>query len=85
VAVAGSAPRGRGLNRQPWRRGPVDRSGDPQELVGSTEAARVLGYSGPTALPEALKQRADREQVGASGRARRRYRRRTLWDFGGLA
>jgi hypothetical protein len=84
--VAGSAPRGRGLNRQPWPRGPVDRSGDPEELVGSTEAARVLGYSGPAALPEALKERADSEQVGPrGGRVRRRYRRRTLWDFGGVA
>jgi hypothetical protein len=50
-------------------------------LVGSTEAAWLLGYSGPTALPEALRQRADEVSTLPSDRVRRRWRLETLLAF----
>jgi hypothetical protein len=86
-ATAGDLPRGRGSHQRPGprsrpgERGTIGRSGDPAELVGSTEAARLLGYSGPTALPEALRQRADDVVTLPSGRVRRRWRRETLLAF----
>jgi hypothetical protein len=50
-------------------------------LVGSTEAAWLLGYWGPTALPEALRQRADEVSTLPSDRVRRRWRLETLLAF----
>ncbi|WP_434740742.1 hypothetical protein [Micromonospora sp. SH-82] len=59
--------------------GQPDRSGEPDELVGTTEAARVLGYS--RTLPEYVLHLADDESVGTQGRVRRRWKRRTLWQI----
>lgn len=56
----------------------VDRTGDPDEFVGATEAARVLGYSRPEKLPPTLIARAD---VPRGEGATRRWKRRTLWEF----
>lgn len=56
----------------------VDRTGDPDELVGATEAARVLGYSRPEKLPQSLLDRAD---VARTATTSRKWKRRTLWDF----
>lgn len=59
----------------------VDTSGDPDELVGSTEAARVLGYAANTSLPDDIYERADETEVKASGRTWHRWYRRTLWEY----
>ncbi|MFY1681666.1 hypothetical protein ACN265_09080 [Micromonospora sp. WMMD730] len=61
--------------------GHPDRSGDPDELVGRAEAARVLGYSHPNALPPQALDRADEQSTGPSGRRRLRWRRKTLWTM----
>lgn len=81
-------------DRQRWYRGPpgsrnrlgpsrrrIDRTGGPDELVNPTEAARVLGYARPASLPAELRNRADEIDELARGRKRRRWKRRTLWDF----
>jgi hypothetical protein len=57
----------------------VDRRGDPDELVGTGEAARVLGYSSYNNLPDALYDQADDVELLPSGRVRRRWYRRTIW------
>jgi hypothetical protein len=62
-------------------RGQVDRTGDPDELVGAPEAARVLGYSKAQLLPQPVLELADEDTVGAGGRHYRKWRRRTLWAF----
>ncbi|MFD6563077.1 hypothetical protein [Micromonospora profundi] len=59
--------------------GHPDRSGDPDDLVGATEAARVLGYNSPNALPDDVLRQADEDHVGPRGRHRRRWKRATLW------
>ncbi|WP_155945641.1 hypothetical protein [Micromonospora sp. CNB394] len=59
--------------------GHPDRSGDPDELVGAAEAARVLGYNHPTALPDEVLRRADEDTAGPKGRHRRKWKRATLW------
>lgn len=59
----------------------LDPTGDPDELVGSTEAARVLGYAANTSLPTELYELADETEAKPSGRTWHRWRRRTLWDF----
>ncbi|WP_156313059.1 hypothetical protein [Micromonospora sp. HK10] len=59
--------------------GHPDRSGNPDELVGKAEAARVLGYSTANALPNRVLERADEQTAGPKGRYRRKWRRETLW------
>jgi AraC-like DNA-binding protein len=56
----------------------VDRTGDPDELVGATEAARVLNYSRPEKLPTKLIDLAD---VARTATTTRKWKRRTLWLF----
>ena len=53
----------------------VDRSGHPDDLVGSLEAARVLGYRFPSGLPLVVLDRAD------VSRRPRRWQRQTLWTL----
>ncbi|WP_157630232.1 hypothetical protein [Salinispora arenicola] len=53
----------------------IDRTGNPNDLVGAAEAARILGYKRPSGLPKALIARAD-----IPGRPRR-WKRQTLWTF----
>ena len=74
------APRGNANPLGPARR-QIDRTGDPDELVTPTEAARVLGYIRPASLPAALRDHADEVRDLAGGRKRRRWKRRTLWGF----
>ncbi len=57
----------------------VDRSGDPNELVGSGEAAKILRYGSYRNLPDELRDRPDDIEVLSDGRLRRRWYRRTVW------
>lgn len=59
------------------RSGSVDRTGHPDDIVDAREAAQALGYSSPDVLPAELSERAEPR----TGKAPRRWRRRTLWDF----
>ncbi|WFE53006.1 hypothetical protein [Micromonospora sp. WMMD1155] len=65
----------------------VDRSGDPDELVNSTTVARMLGYQsadslrGENRIWPLLLERVDDESLTATGRKRRRWKRRTVWDI----
>ncbi|MFF5293011.1 hypothetical protein [Paractinoplanes globisporus] len=59
----------------------VDRSGDPNELVGSGEAAKIFGYRSYRNLPDELNERADDIEILSDGRKRRRWYRRTVWDL----
>jgi hypothetical protein len=62
-------------------RGTIDHNGDPNELVNSTEAARVLGYAHRKHLPPDLLNHADYIQHMTDGRQRRKWRRQTLWNW----
>jgi hypothetical protein len=57
----------------------VDRSGDPHELVGSGEAARILHYGSYRNLPDELRDHPDDVEILSDGRLRRRWYRRTVW------
>ncbi|GIF04656.1 hypothetical protein [Actinoplanes siamensis] len=57
----------------------VDRSGDPNELVTSGEAARILGYSSYRNLPDELTEHPDDVEILSDGRRRRFWYRRTVW------
>ncbi|MFD1326127.1 hypothetical protein [Micromonospora sonneratiae] len=57
----------------------VDRRGDPEDLIGSGAAARVLGYGSYRNLPDTLYDRPDRVEVLPDGRLRRLWYRRTVW------
>ena len=57
----------------------VDRSGDPNELVTSGGAAKILGYASYRNLPDELLERADDMALTPTGRIRRRWYRRTVW------
>lgn len=66
---------------------PTDYAGDPDELVDTAEAARMLNYARPgviitylTSNPGYFPEPDDVEQTPA-GRLRRRWRRRTIWAF----
>src|SRR4051794_14484262 len=53
----------------------VDRDGDPDELVGSGEAARIMRYSSYRNLPDELRDRPDDVEMLSDGRLRRRWYR----------
>ena len=57
----------------------VDRSGDPNELVGSGEAAKILRYGSYRNLPDELRDQPDDVEILSDGRLRRRWYRRTVW------
>ncbi len=57
----------------------IDRSGDPNELVGSGEAAGILRYGSYRNLPDELRDRPDDVEILSDGRLRRRWYRRTVW------
>lgn len=61
----------------------VDRSGDPDELVGLTEAARVLGYRDAGTLRAYLSRNQGYfpEADATDPDGHRLYHRRTLWEF----
>ena len=57
----------------------ADRSGDPHELVGSGEAAKILRYGSYRNLPDELRDQPDDIEILPDGRRRRRWYRRTVW------
>jgi hypothetical protein len=57
----------------------VDRRGDPDELVTSGGAAKILGYRSYRNLPDALLDQPDRTRTLPDGRIRRYWQRRTVW------
>lgn len=57
----------------------VDRSGSPTELVTSSGAAEILGYSSYRNLPHELIDNPDDTEALPSGRIRRYWYRRTVW------
>jgi hypothetical protein len=57
----------------------VDRRGHPDDLVGSGEAARILGYGSYRNLPDTLYYQPDRTEQLPDGRVRRFWYRRTVW------
>jgi hypothetical protein len=59
----------------------IDRTGAPDDLLTSREAAAVLGYVRVVSLPKSLLALADEKVALPSGRVRRRWRRATLWAF----
>ncbi|GAA3339449.1 hypothetical protein GCM10020358_49140 [Amorphoplanes nipponensis] len=63
-------------------RWPVDQAGDPAEVVGSTEAARVIGHPKSNRLPHGLLDIADEIEHNDDGTVKRRgWKRETLWHY----
>lgn len=64
---------------------PVDRRGDPDELVGTGEAARILGYTDPVTVRRYVARdqfiAPDTVETLPSGRLRRYWTRRRVWEF----
>jgi hypothetical protein len=64
---------------------PVDRRGDPDELVGAGEVSRILGHAHPGTLRAYISQdqfiTPDTVETLPSGRRRRRWTRRRVWEF----
>jgi hypothetical protein len=64
----------------------VDHSGDPDELVGAAEAARILNYSAPQVILSYLNNNPgyfpDPDAHDDTGRGGPMWRRRTVWKFG---
>jgi hypothetical protein len=64
---------------------PVDRSGDPDELLNTTQAAKLLGYTNPSTITNYVRRdqfiQPDRVETTPSGAERRFWARRTLWTF----
>jgi hypothetical protein len=58
---------------------PVDRRGDPDELVGSGTTAKIIGYASYRNLPSTLWDHPDRTEMLPDGRVRRFWYRRTVW------
>jgi len=63
----------------------VDRGGDPDELVGAAEASRILGHAHPGTLRAYIAHERfitpDTVETLPSGRLRRRWTRRRVWEF----
>lgn len=64
---------------------PVDRRGDPDELITAAEASRILGHTHPGTLTSYVAHgrfiEADTIEELPSGRLRRRWQRRRVWEF----
>lgn len=63
----------------------VDRSGDPDELLGLGDAARLLGYTSPSTILKYIERGQwpppDQVDLGPRGNQLRKYRRQTLWTI----
>lgn len=59
----------------------VDYSGDPDDLLNAPQAAAVLGYRNYRNLPKVLLDQHDQAERLPSGRLRRYWYRRSLWDY----
>lgn len=66
----------------------LDLSGDPDDLITMTEAARILGYHGPATIRSYRARFAgyfpppDHIHRTPSGRERKTWRRASIWAFG---
>ena len=60
---------------------PLDRHGDPGDLLNGPQAAKVLGYRDHRSLPVYLLEHADQIDAYPSGLKRRYWYRRTLWNW----
>jgi hypothetical protein len=69
------------------RPGLLDRVGEPAELISTAEAARILGYHGPSTIRAYLSRypgyfpSPDHIQMLNGGRRRTFWRRATIWAF----
>jgi predicted DNA-binding transcriptional regulator AlpA len=59
----------------------VDRSGHPRDLLTAPQAAKVLGYRNHRSLPDELLHNPDQAEELPSGRLRRYWYRRTVWNY----
>lgn len=59
----------------------MDYSGEPDDLLNAPQAAAVLGYASHRNLPKVLLDQPDRTERLPSGRLRRYWYRRSLWDY----
>jgi hypothetical protein len=59
----------------------VNRHGDPDDLLGGPQAAKVLGYKDHRSLPAYLLEHPDQIDEYPSGLKRRYWYRHTLWDW----
>lgn len=59
----------------------VDRTGDPNDLLSAPQAATVLGYRNHRNLPKVLLDMYDHAEQLPSGRLRRFWYRRSLWNY----
>jgi len=60
---------------------PVDRTGHPRDLLTAPQAAKVLGYKNHRSLPDELLHNPDQVEELPSGRLRRYWYRRTVWNY----
>jgi predicted DNA-binding transcriptional regulator AlpA len=59
----------------------VDRSGHPGDLLTAPQAAQVLGYKNHRSLPDELLHNPDQAEDLPSGRLRRFWYRRSVWNY----
>lgn len=59
----------------------VDRSGHPRDLLTAPQAAQVLGYKNHRSMPDELLHNPDQAEDLPSGRLRRYWYRRTVWNY----
>jgi hypothetical protein len=59
----------------------VDRTGHPRDLLTAPQAATVLGYKNHRSLPDELVHNPDQFEELPSGRLRRYWYRRTVWNY----
>ncbi len=59
----------------------LDRGGHPDDLIHSTEAARILGYTSARNLTPAFLRLAHDSEPAPNGGRRRRWRRSTVWAY----
>ena len=59
----------------------VDRSGHPRDLLTAPQVAKVLGYKNHRSLPDELLHNPDQAEKLPSGRLRRYWYRRTVWNY----
>jgi hypothetical protein len=59
----------------------VDRTGHPRDLLTAPQAAKVLGYRNHRSLPDELLHNPDQAEELPSGRLRRYWYRRTVWNY----
>jgi hypothetical protein len=72
---------------RPGRSSVIDYRGNPDDLVTTAEAARILGYHGPATIRAYLSRypgyfpTPDRAQMLPNGREKKLWRRSSVWAF----